>query len=261
MSRAAVLALLLPFWSGVTVAAHSYGGMDLCTTYPEKMPPGIFEVAQLPQTPTGGAELMQRYCEQCHYLPGPGRHTAAEWPALLKQMNLLMDVSNRFGNLMGKIETPTASEREIIQNYLVNNALQPLEPIPDVLKGHAFERHCASCHALPDPKQHTAAEWSQVVERMLRSMTVMKYSPPDAEELKAIKAYLQSGVVARHPAAKSVEAVSKTVAANSELSESSESIEERSSTSGSVLALGPFILLALVGIWRWYFSRTNRRVQ
>lgn len=261
MSRATLLVLLLPFWSGVAVAAHSYGGMDLCTTYPEKMPPGVFVASQLPSPSSTGATLMQTYCEQCHYLPGPGRHTAAEWPALLKQMNLLMDVSNRFGNLMGKIETPTESEREIIQNYLVNNALQPLEPIPDALKGHAYERHCASCHALPDPKQHTAAEWPQVVERMLRSMPMMKYSPPDAKELKAIEAYLQSGVVERQPVAKSVEAVSKTVAADSELSESSESIEELSSTSGSVLALGPFILLVLVGIWRWYFSRTNRGVQ
>lgn len=250
MRRAALLVLLLPFWSGVVVAAHSYGGMDLCTTYPEKMPPGVFVASQLPSPSSTGATLVQTYCEQCHYLPGPARHTAAEWPALLKQMNLLMDVSNRFGNLMGKIETPTESEREIIQDYLVNNALQPLESIPDALKGHAYARHCGSCHALPDPKQHTAAEWPQVVERMLRSMAVMKYSPPDAEELKAIEAYLQSGVVERHP-------VTKTAATDSGLSVS---IEERSSTSGSVLALGPFILLALVGIWRWYFSRINRKV-
>lgn len=258
MRHAALLALLLPFWSGMTVAAHSYGGMDLCTTYPEKMPPGVFVASQLPSPSSTGATLMQTYCEQCHYLPGPGRHTAAEWPALLKQMNLLMDVSNRFGNLMGKIETPTESEREIIQNYLVNNALQPLEPIPDALKGHAYERHCGSCHALPDPKQHTADEWPQVVERMLRSMPVMKYSPPDAEELKSIEDYLQSGIVEHHQLPKSVEAAPEISLTEFKPSKSNEEI---SSTTGSVLALGPFILLALVGIWRWYFSRTNRRVQ
>lgn len=251
--------LLLPVWSGVTVAAHSYGGMDLCTTYPEKMPPGVIVASELPNPSSTGVALMQKYCEQCHYLPGPGRHTADEWPGLLKQMNLLMDVSNRFGNLMGRVVTPTESEREIIRDYLLNNALIPLEPVPEAIKGHAYERHCGNCHALPDPEQHTPEEWSQVVQRMLRSMTVMKYSPPDEVELKAIEDYLLKGVVRSHPSTESVGLAPIE-------SEPSESSEEGSSMIGSgsggqIMALGPFALLVFIGLWRWFFNRTKRGEQ
>ena len=247
--------VLLPVYSGMAVAAHSYGGMDLCTTYPEKMPPGVIVANQLPDPLSTGVALMQQYCEQCHYLPGPGRHTAAEWPKLLKQMNLLMDVSNRFGNLMGKIVTPTESEREIIRDYLISNALQPLEPIPEAIKGHAYERHCGNCHALPDPKQHTPEEWPQVIQRMLRSMPVMKYSPPDEVELKAIEDYLLTGIAGRHPSIESAEPISAPAE-----SEPSKSAERDGSLidSSSVLALGPFILLVLIGMWRWFFNRTRK---
>jgi cytochrome c2 len=235
------------FWSGAVAAAHSYGGMDLCTTYPEKMPPGIIDASHLPDDPMGGAALMQHYCEQCHYLPGPGRHIATEWPALLKQMNLLMDVSNRFGNLMGKVVTPTESEREIIKNYLINNALIPMEPIPEAIRGHAYVRHCGSCHALPDPKQHTAAQWPQVVDRMLRSMVVMKYSPPDGAELREIEAYLQNGIAVAAPVA--------TISAPPMAAGGTGGAMIRS---GTLLALGPFILLALIGVMRWYRNSRKR---
>lgn len=249
--------LLLPVCSGVAVAAHSYGGMDLCTTYPEKMPPGIIEASQLPKSPSGGVELMQKYCEQCHYLPGPGRHTANEWPGLLKQMNLLMDISNRFGNLMGRIVTPTASEREIIEDYLVSNALQPLEPIPEAIKGHAYERHCGNCHALPDPDLHTVDEWLQVIQRMLRSMLVMKYSPPDEAELKAIEDYLLTGIAGRHPSTKSAGPVSAEFKPSKSTEEAN--LQTGSITgSGSALALGPFVLLVLIGIWRWFFNSKRK---
>jgi len=252
--------LLLPVWSGVTVAAHSYGGMDLCTTYPEKMPPGIIEASQLLNPSSTGVVLMQKYCEQCHYLPGPGRHTASEWPVLLKQMNLLMDVSNRFGNLMGKIETPTESEREIIRDYLVSNALQPLEPIPEAIKGDAYERHCGSCHALPDPKQHTPAEWPQVIQRMLRSMPVMKYSPPDGAELKAIEDYLINGISIHQPAIESTGATpaeSKPSKSVAEANSQTDSITG-SGSGGQIMALGPFVLLVLIGMWRWFFNSKRK---
>ena len=245
--------------SGSVAAAHSYGGMDLCTTYPEKMPPGVIDATQLPNSSSAGVALMQRYCEQCHYLPGPGRHTAAEWPGLLKQMNLLMDVSNRFGNLMGRVVTPTESEREIIEDYLINNALIPLEPVPEAIKGHAYERHCGSCHALPDPKQHTAEEWPQVVQRMLRSMTVMKYRPPDEAELKAIEDYLLSDIAGRRPSTESA----GTTPTQSKPSKSAKAVSPitGSGRGGQIMALGPFALLALIGLWRWFFNRTKRGEQ
>ena len=37
---------------------------------------------QLPDPDSKGARLLQQFCTQCHNLPGPGMHTAAEWPAV-----------------------------------------------------------------------------------------------------------------------------------------------------------------------------------
>ena len=34
-----------------------------------------------------GAGLLQRYCAQCHTLPGPGHHTGEEWPEVLRRMD------------------------------------------------------------------------------------------------------------------------------------------------------------------------------
>lgn len=70
MRRLRLSLMLLAFLNaGQAVAGHDWGGMDLCALYPEKMPPGM-PVEQLPQPDHPGALLMQRYCAQCHYLPG-----------------------------------------------------------------------------------------------------------------------------------------------------------------------------------------------
>jgi hypothetical protein len=34
-----------------------------------------------------------------------------------------------------------------------------------------FSIACSQCHALPDPRRHTAREWPGVVERMRRHMS------------------------------------------------------------------------------------------
>ncbi len=71
----------------------------MCALYPEVMPPGLMP-AQLPDAGGQGALLMQNYCTQCHELPGPGRHTAEEWPQVLDRMLVIMDVADRFGGLL-----------------------------------------------------------------------------------------------------------------------------------------------------------------
>ena len=75
-----LLALLAvpPAW-----ANHPWGEVDICTTRNDIMPPGLVAPAELGSQ---GAQLLQRYCTQCHNLPGTGRHTAEEWPALLERM-------------------------------------------------------------------------------------------------------------------------------------------------------------------------------
>lgn len=240
----------------MAVAAHSFGGLDLCNTYPEKMPPGIIDAEQLPKSSSRGANLVETYCEQCHYLPGPGRHTAVEWHGVLKKMNILMDVSNRFGNLMGKIKSPTESEREIIEQYLVNNALIPMEPVPEEIKGHAYERHCGSCHALPDPAQHTTTEWKQVIQRMLLSMEVMKYSPPNDAELTDIENYLKTRVEAR------ASPINRPGPVLVEIEQSGLDVtsteEEKNNFINSALALGPFVVLVLIGLARWFVRDSKR---
>ena len=60
----------------------------------------------------------------------PGRHTAKEWILVLENMLTLMDVSNRFGGLMGNIKTPSVTEREQLQQYLSQHALKPIKQKP-----------------------------------------------------------------------------------------------------------------------------------
>ncbi len=55
----------------------------------------------------------------------------------------------------------------------------------------AFRRACATCHALPDPKRHTAREWPAVIVRMQRHMTNRGVPPPPDEVLEEILEYLQ----------------------------------------------------------------------
>ncbi len=178
------------FWCVTAVASHSYGGLDLCTLYPEVMPPGM-PPQDLPHPGSPGANLLQSYCAQCHALPGPGRHTADEWQAVLDRMNLLMDVASRFGGLMGNIKVPGTGESEVIRAYLTDNALQALQGEPRGIGATAFSSHCGSCHALPDAGQHRLEEWPAVLKRMQRNMTVMNYSPPSREHMVQIQHYLQ----------------------------------------------------------------------
>lgn len=132
------------FWCVTALASHSYGGLDLCTLYPEIMPPGM-RPRDLPQPESRGASLLQTYCSQCHNLPGPGRHTADEWRAVLERMTLLMDVANRFGGLMGNVMVPDAEEGEELRTYLTNNALQAMQGEAGGMVAAAFTSHCGSC--------------------------------------------------------------------------------------------------------------------
>lgn len=54
-----------------------------------------------------------------------------------------------------------------------------------------FVAFCQQCHALPDPKQHTAREWPSVVERMRGNMRSMGRKVADDREAQRIVEYLQ----------------------------------------------------------------------
>ncbi|MFQ5642267.1 MAG: hypothetical protein ACE5FQ_01060 [Thiogranum sp.] len=234
------------FWCATAPASHSYGGLDLCTLYPEVMPPGM-QAQNLPQPDGEGAGLLQVYCTQCHALPGPGRHTADEWPALLDKMTMLMDVASRFGGLMGKIRVPNAGEQEVLKHYLTDNALQAMQGEPRGMGAAAFVSHCGSCHALPDAGQHSLEEWPAVLKRMQHNMMVMKYSPPAREVMLNIQLYLQQNLPAQPDA---------TPAGAGPASSGSTGTGGFSGhdlfDGGRWMALGPFILLVLVGLARWW---------
>jgi len=162
----------------------------------ERMPPGI-DPANLPDPKSEGARLIQLYCNQCHNLPAPGLHTAAEWPTVVARMNHRMQMMSGRGGMwmMHDIKAPSEQELDTLTRYLQANALQVVD-ITEQLDintpaGIAFQQTCSRCHSLPDPKQHTAAEWPAVVERMTRNMTKMGNSVPDKTTLGEIISFLQ----------------------------------------------------------------------
>ena len=153
------------------------------------LPPGI-DPKLLPDPGSPGARLLKQYCTQCHDLPGPGMHTAAEWPAVANRMN---GREQMMRGMMG-VRAPAAAELEILVAYLQEHAQRPLAAgYPDLgsQAGRAFRATCAQCHALPDPAQQTADAWPGVVDRMRRNMSVMGKPVPDEVTTREIIVFLQ----------------------------------------------------------------------
>jgi hypothetical protein len=91
--------------------------------------------------------------------------------------------------MMANVEAPSDAEQGALLAYLTRHAQKPLDEtkIPEVLKpsGEPFRLACNQCHALPDPKRYTAAQWPAVVERMRKNMEWMNRvvgSKPDPTE-------------------------------------------------------------------------------
>ena len=120
MKRIALLFLILALPPPV-IASHGWAGFDLCEVHKDKLPPGL-TAESLPAPQSRGAALLHQYCTQCHNLPGPDRHTAAEWRGVTSKMFMLMDVSHQFGGLMGKVEVIPRAQQEILRTYLESHA-------------------------------------------------------------------------------------------------------------------------------------------
>lgn len=155
------------------------------------MPPGI-NPALLSEPKSQGAQILQRYCAQCHGLPGPGKHTAAEWPAVVDRMK---SRSNMHSRMMGGIVVPTESEYKTVITYLQKYALKPLTSKKlsgsNTAAGKSFRTICTQCHVLPDPGQHTTNEWPGVVTRMQKNMIAMGKAPLDKATAREITGFLQ----------------------------------------------------------------------
>ena len=144
------------------------------------LPPG-FESAMLPERGSQGARLSLRYCVQCHNLANPAMHEAKKWPTIVERMVLRMEGRGNLGPLMAEmmagVEAPGPGEAKALVAYLRRHALKPLDPrrVPEVNSpaGEPFRVACSQCHALPDPRRHTAEEWPAVVTRMQKNMEWM----------------------------------------------------------------------------------------
>jgi cytochrome c2 len=157
---------------------------------PDLVPPGV-EPKDLPDPNGRGAHLLVRYCGQCHNLPNPSMHSAGEWPAIAERMFYRMDMMS---GMMG-IESPSDSDRTAIIGYLKTYAMKsvPPESLPagGTPGAAVFRAACSQCHALPDPKSHTAGEWPGIVEKMKANMRLMRKKVISADEEKEILGYLE----------------------------------------------------------------------
>jgi len=163
----------------------------------ERILPPTFEIAQLPERDSRGAQLLVRYCVQCHNLPNPAMHHAAKWPAIFERMVVRMRGKGNLGELMremmAEVQAPTQDEAGELLVYLQRYAQKPIDPkkYPEIFgaEGRSFKLACEQCHVLPDPQRHTAVEWPAVVARMEKNMEWMNrvvgnQHPPDEPQLK-----------------------------------------------------------------------------
>ncbi len=144
------------------------------------IPPG-FTPPMLPQPRSRGAQLTQRYCVQCHNLANPAMHDAQRWPGVIERMLPRMEGKGNMGKLMAEmmvgVEAPSLEETQVIVAYHRQHGLRPLDaktlPEANSASAESFRVACQQCHALPDPRMHTAKEWPLVVARMQKNMEWM----------------------------------------------------------------------------------------
>lgn len=151
-------------------------------------PPGV-NPADLPQPNSEGAHLVTKYCTVCHALPTPLAHSATDWPHIVRRMWLRMDiVAPTF-----HIATPSVAERAVIVPYLVENSLKVVgTALPPGPGREVFSVTCSRCHELPDPHQHSSADWVAVVRRMSGHLQDILGQTLTADQLQTITAYLEN---------------------------------------------------------------------
>lgn len=153
------------------------------------LPPAGVNAADLPDPHGPGATLMGTYCAQCHALPSPVMHSATDWPSVVRRMWLRMDyLPDSFG-----VHRPTPPERYTLLSYLTSNALRVSGAVlPNATGRQSFELICSRCHALPDPRVHSAADWEAVVGRMVQNMERMQVSLPNTDQINDIVMFLKT---------------------------------------------------------------------
>jgi cytochrome c5 len=195
----------------VAIAIAGCGRTESRTSAPKwdaaalQLPPGI-PPSDLPDPDSRGARLVRQYCSTCHGIPSPASHAAEDWSATVRRMVMRMNHMAVMGGMRGmmgggrmpvvsnRAGSPSSDEQSDILNYLRAHSMRSIDPsiVPNASDPGAglFARTCSRCHALPDPAQHTAAQWPQVVERMRGNMRKMNVSGVDDAQASEIISYL-----------------------------------------------------------------------
>ncbi len=170
-----------------------------------QMPPAI-QAADLPDPDSRGAHLVSRYCSQCHGIPSPKSHSAADWTPLFRRMIQRMAHSSMMGSGSGMMtrampmgmhsaRAPSQEEADMMLSYLQAHGLEAVAagdlPEASTSEAQLFASTCARCHALPAPTQHSASEWPDVVVRMRQHMRILQVVEITDAQGASIVAYLQ----------------------------------------------------------------------
>jgi len=206
--RSALPRLASPLLVALLLVACGDGGswppmMRMMGQQAMELPDGI-PASELPDPESRGARLVARYCSQCHGIPSPKRHAPEDWEATARRMFRRMDHMQHMrgmGGMMGggmhrgmmDVAAPSADEERAVVAYLREHAMRGarVAELPADEGRETFGRVCSRCHALPDPAQHTAGEWPDVVRRMRGHMERMEVQGISDREAGRIVRYLK----------------------------------------------------------------------
>jgi cytochrome c2 len=158
-------------------------------------PPGMSPEA-LPEPGSAGAQLVARFCAQCHDLPSPRFKTAPQWPLVLERM--LAHMEHMRGGMMGMppVAAPALDETNTLLAYLQAYAMRPAAPSELALGPQAqravFVVTCSQCHTLPSPRLHPSDAWPGIVARMRAHMRHMGLAEPTPHAQEQILRFLQA---------------------------------------------------------------------
>ena len=177
--------------AGADTAGQATPGVNdrlLLASASAALPPPGLTAADLPDPQSEGAQAMGQFCTACHNLPAPTIHAATDWPGVLRRMWLRMELLP--AGLV--VPVPSEQQRQAILNYALAHALQVSgASLPEGAGRATFSRMCSRCHALPDPRQHSTADWPAVVMRMEQRMDQLKVDRPAQGQVSELILYLQ----------------------------------------------------------------------
>ena len=171
------------------------------------LPPPIFNLRNLPEPEARGAKLLGAYCVQCHSLPAPQMHAAAEWPILMRRMVMrAQTLHDRMGGpmmrgMLGEVlvsgmasaQIPTVEDADTLVAYLQRHAMPVAtsEELGDGGEAEFFTSRCGFCHETPSPSAHPSSDWPAVLDRMQANMALMSVRPLSKEESQRVLRYLE----------------------------------------------------------------------